>query len=149
MRAVVQRVTQASVTVNGVTIGTIERGFLVLVGVSVDDTIVDAKSIASKIAGLRVFNDANGDMNLGLLDIHGAVLLVSQFTLLGDARKGRRPSFIDAARGEIAQSLYEAVARLLREQDLPVQTGRFGADMAVALVNDGPVTILLDSKKTF
>jgi D-aminoacyl-tRNA deacylase len=149
MRAVVQRVTQASVTVNGVTIGTIERGFLVLVGVSVDDTIVDAKSIASKIAGLRIFNDANGDMNLGLLDIHGAVLLVSQFTLLGDARKGRRPSFIDAARGEIAQSLYEAVARLLREQDLPVQTGRFGADMAVALVNDGPVTILLDSKKTF
>jgi D-tyrosyl-tRNA(Tyr) deacylase len=149
MRAVVQRVTQASVTVDGEIIGAIERGFLVLLGVSVDDTLADAKSIASKIAGLRIFDDANGDMNIGLHDAGGAVLLVSQFTLLGDARKGRRPSFIDAARGDEAQTLYEAVATLLREQDLRVQTGRFGADMAVALVNDGPVTILLDSKKTF
>jgi D-tyrosyl-tRNA(Tyr) deacylase len=149
MRAVVQRVTKASVCVDDETIGAIERGFLVLLGVAVDDTRVDAKSIATKIAGLRIFNDANGDMNLGLLDVSGAVLLVSQFTLLGDARKGRRPSFIEAARGDTANALYEDVATLLRERGLHVETGRFGADMAVALVNDGPVTILLDSKKAF
>ena len=149
MRAVVQRVTKASVRVDDETIGAIERGFLVLLGVAVDDTRDDAKSIATKIAGLRIFNDANGDMNLGLLDVSGAVLLVSQFTLLGDARKGRRPSFIEAARGDSANALYEDVATQLREHGLHVETGRFGADMAVALVNDGPVTILLDSKKAF
>ena len=149
MRAVVQRVTRASVTVAGELVGAIERGFLVLVGVSVDDAEGDADALAHKLAGLRVFDDANGAMNLGLAEAGGAVLVVSQFTLLGDARKGRRPSFVAAARGERAEALYERVAAGLRAAGLPVATGRFGADMAVALVNDGPVTILLDTKRAF
>jgi D-tyrosyl-tRNA(Tyr) deacylase len=149
MRAVVQRVTQGSVTIEGAIAGAIDRGFVVLLGVSVDDTESDANAIAGKIAGLRIFNDDAGAMNLALDDVAGAVLLVSQFTLLGDARRGRRPSFIDAARGDTANALYERVATALRESGLRVETGRFGADMAVALVNDGPVTILLDSKKLF
>ncbi|HEY6236284.1 MAG TPA: D-aminoacyl-tRNA deacylase, partial [Candidatus Elarobacter sp.] len=122
---------------------------LALVGVSVDDTDADADSLAHKIAGLRVFDDAAGAMNLALSDVGGAVLVVSQFTLLGDVRKGRRPSFIAAARGELAKHLYERVAAKLRETSLHVETGTFGADMAVELINDGPVTILLDSKRTF
>ena len=149
MRAVVQRVTQASVRIDEEVAGEIERGFLVLLGVAIGDTLDDARMMAAKIAGLRILADRNGDMNLALGDVDGAVLLVSQFTLLGDARKGRRPSFIDAARGETANALYENVATRLREHGLRVATGRFGADMAVALVNDGPVTILLDSKKAF
>jgi D-aminoacyl-tRNA deacylase len=149
MRAVVQRVTRASVTVEGRVTGAIERGFLVLVGVAVDDDERDASALAAKIAGLRIFDDANGAMNLALADVSGAVLVVSQFTLLGDVRKGRRPSFIAAARGESAERLYERVAADLRATGMHVETGVFGADMAVELVNDGPVTILVDTKRTF
>ena len=129
--------------------GAIERGFLVLVGVSVDDDERDAATIASKISGLRIFRDDDDQMNLSLSDVKGAVLLVSQFTLMGDARNGRRPSFINAARGEQAERLYERVADALRAAGHTVETGRFGATMEVELVNDGPVTILLDSKKLF
>jgi D-aminoacyl-tRNA deacylase len=149
MRAVVQRVTRASVAVTGESVGAIERGFLALVGVGVDDAEADADALAQKIAGLRVFDDAAGAMNLALADVGGAVLVVSQFTLLGDVRKGRRPSFIAAARGERAEALYERVAEGLRGAGLAVATGRFGADMAVELVNDGPVTILIDTKRLF
>src|SRR5947209_183435 len=149
MRAVVQRVTRASVSVDGAITGAIERGFLVLVGVAAGDDERDAAALAQKVAGLRIFDDANGAMNLALADVGGAVLVVSQFTLLGDVRKGRRPSFIEAARGEPAERLYEAVAAALRETGLRVETGVFGAEMAVELVNDGPVTILLDTKRAF
>ena len=149
MRAVIQRVNRASVTVDGRVTGAIARGFLALVGVSVDDTDADADALAQKIAGLRVFDDAAGAMNLALADAGGAVLVVSQFTLLGDVRKGRRPSFIAAARGEQAERLYERTAAALRAAGLQVETGVFGADMAVELVNDGPVTILLDTKRAF
>jgi len=149
MRAVVQRVRRASVTVDSALSGAIEHGFLVLVGVAVGDDERDAAALAQKIAGLRVFSDANGAMNLPLDDVGGSVLVVSQFTLLGDVRKGRRPSFIDAARGEPAERLYELVAAKLRETGLRVETGVFGAHMDVELVNDGPVTILLDTKRTF
>ena len=141
-----QRVTQASVTVAGEVVGAIERGVLALVGVAVGDDERAADAVAQKIATLRIFDDAQGVMNLALPDVGGAVLLVSQFTLLGDTRKGRRPSFVAAARGELAERLYLRVADGLRAAGLPVQTGRFGADMAVALVNDGPVTILLDTE---
>jgi len=149
MRAVVQRVTQASVHVAGELVGAIERGFLVLLGVAVGDDERAADAMAQKVAGLRVFDDAEGAMNLALGDVGGAVLLVSQFTLLGDARKGRRPSFVAAARGEQAERLYERVAAGVRGAGIAVATGRFGADMAVALVNDGPVTILLDTQRAF
>ncbi|HWT06885.1 MAG TPA: D-aminoacyl-tRNA deacylase [Xanthomonadales bacterium] len=149
MRAVIQRVTRAAVTVDGRIAGAIERGLLALVGVAVDDADADADALAHKIAGLRVFDDGGGVMNLSLEDAGGAVLVVSQFTLLGDVRKGRRPSFIAAARGELAERLYERVASRLRATGLRVETGIFGADMAVELVNDGPVTILLDTKRTF
>ena len=149
MRAVVQRVSRASVAVAGETVGAIGRGFLVLVGVSVEDGAADADALAQKVAGLRVFDDAAGAMNLALAEVGGAVLVVSQFTLLGDVRKGRRPSFIAAARGEAAEALYERVAAQLRAAGLHVATGSFGADMAVELVNDGPVTILLDTKRLF
>jgi D-tyrosyl-tRNA(Tyr) deacylase len=149
MRAVVQRVREASVAIEGETIATIGKGFLALIGVTVDDESGDADLLASKIAGLRIFDDATGTMNLALADVDGAVLAVSQFTLLGDVRKGRRPSFITAARGDFASALYERVVAQLRAAGLPVQTGVFGADMQVALVNDGPVTILIDTKKAF
>jgi len=149
MRAVIQRVTRASVTVDGGVTGAIERGFLALVGVSVDDADADADMLAQKIAGLRVFDDQAGAMNLALADVGGAVLVVSQFTLLGDARKGRRPSFITAARGELAERLYQRVGAGVRSAGLHVETGVFGADMAIELVNDGPVTILLDTKRAF
>ncbi len=149
MRAVVQRVARAAVRVDGATVGAIERGFLALIGVAVDDDERDADALAQKIAGLRVFNDAAGAMNLALADVAGAVLVVSQFTLLGDVRKGRRPSFIAAARGEPAERLYERVAAALRAAGIPVETGIFGADMAVELVNDGPVTILIDTRRAF
>ena len=142
-----QRVTQASVTVAGEVVGAIEGGVLALVGVAVGDDERAADAVAQKIATLRIFDDAQGAMNLALTDVGGAVLLVSQFTLLGDTRKGRRPSFVAAARGELAERLYLRVADGLRAAGLPVQTGRFGADMAVALVNDGPVTILLDTER--
>ncbi|MEA2787339.1 MAG: D-aminoacyl-tRNA deacylase [Candidatus Eremiobacteraeota bacterium] len=149
MRAVIQRVTRASVTVDGRIEGAIERGLVALIGVSVDDTEADAEALAHKIAGLRVFDDGAGAMNLGAAEAGAAVLVVSQFTLLGDARKGRRPSFVTAARGEQAEHLYERVAAGLRAAGLPVATGVFGADMAVELVNDGPVTILIDTKRAF
>jgi D-tyrosyl-tRNA(Tyr) deacylase len=149
MRAVVQRVTRASVGVADDVVGAIENGFLVLAGVAADDTDADADALAHKIAGLRIFDDENGAMNLALADVGGAVLVVSQFTLLGDVRKGRRPSFIAAARGEQAQRLYERLAAKLRDTGLRVETGVFGADMAVELVNDGPVTILVDTKRSF
>lgn len=149
MRAVIQRVSSASVEVDGSIVGTIQRGFLALVGVGRDDTDEDAAAIAAKIAGLRIFNDAAGDMNLALADVGGGVLAVSQFTLHGDARKGRRPSFIDAAPGEVAKPLFERVVAFLRREGLEVATGVFGAQMRVSLVNEGPVTVLLDSRKLF
>lgn len=149
MRAVVQRVSSARVIVDGETVGEIERGFLVLLGVSVDDTEDDAITLAAKIAGLRVFEDAAGKMNLSLSDVDGRLLAVSQFTLLGDCRKGRRPSFIDAARPEKARTLYESFVAEIRGQGISVETGRFQTHMDVQLVNDGPVTLLLDSRRVF
>ena len=149
MRAVVQRVNEASVEVGGRVVGEVGAGLLVLVGVEEGDVSADADYIAEKIAGLRIFNDPDGKMNLSVTDVGGAVLLISQFTLHGDCRRGRRPSFIAAARPETATPLYEEVASRLRRAGLPVATGEFGAHMHVSLVNDGPVTILLDSKKLF
>jgi D-tyrosyl-tRNA(Tyr) deacylase len=149
VRAVIQRVSSASVEVDGAVCGTIERGFLALIGVARDDADGDALAMATKIAGLRIFNDETGDMNCSLKDMSGGVLAVSQFTLYGDARKGRRPSFIDAAPGETAAPLFDRVVTLLRREGLTVQTGVFGAQMRVSLVNEGPVTILLDSRKLF
>jgi D-tyrosyl-tRNA(Tyr) deacylase len=149
VRAVVQRVSSASVEVEGKINGAIERGVLALVAVARDDTESDAQAIASKIAGLRIFNDDTGAMNLSLSEVGGAVLAVSQFTLYGDARKGRRPSFIDAAAGPEAQPLFDRVVDLMRREGLTVETGIFGASMRVSLVNEGPVTILLDSRKLF
>ena len=132
--------------VDGKTVGAIERGFLVLVGVTHGDTRAEADWLARKIAGLRLFEDAAGKMNLGLADIGGAVLVVSQFTLYGDARKGRRPDFLQAARPEQAEPLITYFVDQLRSQGLTVATGQFQAHMEVALVNDGPVTLLLDTK---
>jgi D-tyrosyl-tRNA(Tyr) deacylase len=149
MRAVVQRVSSASVTVAGEVTGQIGRGFLVLLGVEEGDGQADAVYMAQKIAGLRVFEDADGKMNLGLTDVGGAMLVVSQFTLLGDCRKGRRPSFIQAARPELADELYRAFCAEVRGQGIDVQTGRFQQHMDVELVNDGPVTLLIDSRKQF
>ena len=145
MRAVIQRVSRAKVTVENEITGEIGRGFLVLLGVAEDDTQDDGIWMAQKIAGLRVFEDAQGKMNLALADVGGAVLVVSQFTLLGDCRKGRRPSFVRAARPERAVELYRSVCAELRGQGLRVETGRFQAHMDVELVNDGPVTLLVDS----
>ena len=149
MRAVVQRVTESSVEVDGETLGEIGSGLLVLLGVAADDTEDDAAQTAKKIAQLRIFNDAQGKFNLSLEDVGGAILLISQFTLFGDARKGNRPSFIAAARPEQAVRLYESVAQRLRDRGITVATGEFGAHMDVHLTNDGPVTILLDTRKTF
>lgn len=149
MRAIVQRVSSAGVDVDGKTVGEIGLGFVALVGVARDDVDDDAKAIAQKIAGLRVFNDASGTMNRSLLEVGGSVLAISQFTLYGDARRGRRPSFIDAAPGEAAQPLFDRVVELLRRDGLTVATGVFGATMRVSLVNEGPVTIMLDSRKEF
>lgn len=148
MRAVLQRVSRAEVTVDGERVASIGRGYLVLLGVTHTDSETDARYIADKIASLRLFEDEAGKINLGITDIGGEVLLVSQFTLYADCRKGRRPSFTDAAPPEMADRLYQRVAEMLREAGLPVQTGVFGAHMLVSLVNDGPVTILLDSGKT-
>lgn len=148
MRAVVQRVTEASVTVDGETVGAIRDGLCVLLGVSVDDGEADADYITEKLLGLRIFDDENGVPNRSVCDIGGAILLISQFTLLGDARKGRRPSYFFAARPEKAIPLYERCIERLRAS-VPVETGRFGADMKVSIQNDGPFTILLDSKKGF
>lgn len=149
MRAVVQRVSSASVAVEGREVARCGKGVLVLVGISPDDTPAEASWLADKVANLRIFPDDDGKMNRSLLDIGGQALVVSQFTLYGDARKGRRPSFIRAAEGPEAESLYEKSVALLRERGIACGTGEFGANMQVTLVNDGPVTILLDSEKTF
>jgi D-tyrosyl-tRNA(Tyr) deacylase len=149
MRAVVQRVSRAEVRVGERTTGSIAVGLAVLLSVGVDDDERDAEQLAEKIANLRIFRDAEGLMNLSVAEAGGAVLLISQFTLHGDARKGRRPSFVAAAREEQAKPLYERVGVLLKREGLQVEYGEFGATMDVELVNEGPVTILLDTKKTF
>lgn len=149
MRAVVQRVTSASVTVAERVIGEIGQGLLVLLGVEQGDGPTDLQYIASKVRDLRIFADEDGKMNRSVLDLQGGVLVVSQFTLSGDARNGRRPSFASAAPPQIARALYEEVVRELSASGLRVATGEFQAMMQVTLVNDGPVTILLDSRKTF
>ncbi len=149
MRAVVQRVSSSSVCVNGDIIGEIGVGFNVLIGISKDDTLEDLKYIKDKIINLRVFHDENDKMNLSLLDIEGEILVISQFTLYGDCRKGRRPNFMEAQGGEEAKKLYEEFLDLLKTSNLKVECGEFGADMKVKINNDGPVTILLDSKRNF
>lgn len=149
MRAVVQRVSRSKVTVAGEVVGSIGRGLLVLLGVEQDDVEDDARTLADKIVALRIFDDAEGKMNLSLADVAGEMLVVSQFTLLGDCRKGRRPSFVAAAAPEKANELYEAFVAAVGVQGIPVATGRFRAMMDVELVNDGPVTLLLDSRKRF
>lgn len=148
MKAVVQRTARASVSIDGETVGRIDRGLLVLLGIEPDDGEADIEYMVKKCSGLRIFEDENGKMNLSVQDVGGSILLVSQFTLLGDARKGNRPSFTGAAVPEKAIPIYERVIFELAKR-LPVQTGVFGADMQVELVNDGPVTILLDSKRTY
>ncbi len=144
MRAVLQRVSRASVSVEGEVVGAIGRGYLVLLGVTHEDTTAEADWLANKIAGLRLFEDPDGKMNLALDDVGGALLVVSQFTLYGDARKGRRPSFTHAADPAVAEPLVEYFVTTLREHGLDVATGVFGAMMDVALHNDGPVTLLLE-----
>lgn len=149
MRTVVQRVSSAHVIVDGETVGQIESGLLTLIGVERGDEERDVNYTIDKIVGLRVFEDADGKMNLPIAEAGGAVLAVSQFTLLGDVRKGRRPSFITAADPETGNRLYEQVVNGLRNKGLQVETGKFQTDMKVHLINDGPVTILLDSRKLF
>lgn len=145
MRVVVQRVSEASVTVDGQIVGAIGTGFLLLVGVTHEDGESEAAYLARKIAGLRVFEDKQGKMNLGLADVGGSVLAVSQFTLYGNVRKGRRPSFINAARPELAEPLYQRFCQLLAAEGVPVEQGIFQAEMQVRLINDGPVTLWLDT----
>ena len=145
MRAVVTRVTSASVTIDNQVAGSIGKGFLILLGVGPEDTEAHCRKIAEKALGLRVFEDENGKMNLGLEQVGGEVLVVSQFTLYGNCRKGRRPSFVEAADPELGNRMYERFLQMCEEMGFPPQHGRFGADMKVASVNDGPVTILLDT----
>ncbi len=145
MRAVIQRVTQSSVSVGGQIVGRIGPGLLVLLGVARQDTEKDADFLVEKIMHLRIFEDEDGKMNRSLVDIGGQMLVVSQFTLLGDCRKGRRPSFVQAAPPETAESLYQYFVDRIREKRIPVQTGRFRAMMEVSLVNDGPVTLIVES----
>jgi D-tyrosyl-tRNA(Tyr) deacylase len=149
VRAVVQRVSEASVRVDGAEVAAIGRGLAVLLGVGKDDAEADAEYLADKILNLRVFPDEAGQMNRSVLDVRGALLVVSQFTLLGDARRGRRPSYAEAAGSEQANRLYELFVDRLRPSGLPVATGIFRAVMDLGLVNDGPVTILLDSRRAF
>ena len=147
MRVILQRCSRAEVRIDGETVGQIGRGFMALVGVTDGDTCAEADLLAKKTAQMRVFEDAEGKMNLGLKDVGGAILSISQFTLYAECKKGNRPSFIHAARPETAEPLYDYFNRVLRtEYGLQVETGRFGADMKVDFVNDGPVTILLDSE---
>jgi D-aminoacyl-tRNA deacylase len=147
MRACVQRVSRAKVTVDGQVCGEIGRGTLVLLGVAAGDTEADARALADKIAGLRIFEDDQGKMNLALADVGGAMLVVSQFTLMADCRKGRRPSFSDAAAPELAERLYQVFVHAVATSGIPVATGRFREHMEVELLNDGPVTLLLDSEQ--
>ena len=149
MRACVQRVSEASVTVDGQVSGQIACGLVVLLGVARDDSADDAILLADKIVGLRIFEDDDGKMNRSLVEAGGALLVVSQFTLLGDCRKGRRPSFVGAAEPELAEQLYEAFVAAVRNMDVDVATGVFRAHMDVSLTNDGPVTLLLDSGRMF
>ena len=149
MRCVVQRVTSARVQVGDETTGEIGKGMLALIGVSTEDGPADLKYIAEKVMPLRIYDDENGVMNRSILDAGGAILAVSQFTLYGDARGGRRPSYFRAAKPEKANEMYEQLIGCWREAGIPVETGRFRAEMQVSLVNDGPVTILLDSEKAF
>jgi D-tyrosyl-tRNA(Tyr) deacylase len=145
MRAVIQRVSRAAVTVNGQTVGQIDHGMLVLLGIGHADTAESAHWLAEKLTGLRIFEDAAGKMNRSLGEVNGAMLVVSQFTLFGDCRKGRRPSFVDAARPEQAVPIYEAFVEAVRAEGIPVQTGQFGAMMQVQLINEGPVTLVLET----
>jgi len=145
MRAVVQRVKECTVVVKGESVGSIEKGLLVFLGVHREDTPADAEYLAQKIASLRIFEDDTGKMNRSLVEVAGSILVVSQFTLYGDCRKGRRPSFIDAAPPDLAQTLYDHFVELLRKIGVPVETGWFQAMMEVTLVNDGPVTLILES----
>lgn len=149
MRAVVQRVSQTKVTVNGEVAGEIGLGLLVLLGVGAEDSRTDADYLADKIAGLRIFEDSGGKMNLAVAEVEGAVLAVSQFTLYGDMRRGKRPSFDGAAAPQVARELYEYFVEKIRAAGLRCETGRFQEMMRVELVNEGPVTILLDSRKAF
>jgi D-tyrosyl-tRNA(Tyr) deacylase len=149
MRIVAQRVTSASVEVDGGVTGSIGRGLLVLLGITHEDGNAEAEWVADKVCNLRIFVDDEGKMNRSLLEVGGEVLLVSQFTLYGDARKGRRPSFVHAARGADAEALYEAAGKAIEALGVRCATGVFGADMKVSLVNDGPVTIMLDSSRAF
>ncbi|MFZ5515318.1 MAG: D-aminoacyl-tRNA deacylase [Candidatus Zhuqueibacterota bacterium] len=145
MRAVVQRVTRASVSIEGKVAGAINAGLVILLGVKQDDTEADAKFLADKCVNLRIFADAEGKFNLSSLDVRGELLAISQFTVYGDTRKGRRPSFITAARPEISEPLYLKFVEYLRESGLTVATGQFGANMLVEIHNDGPVTLILES----
>jgi D-aminoacyl-tRNA deacylase len=147
MRAVIQRVAQASVAVDGETVGAIDHGLLVLLGVGQMDTPEDAVQLARKAAHLRIFDDADGKLNRSVLEVRGQMLVISQFTLYADCRKGRRPSFVEAARPESAKLLYEVFVAEARRQGVPVQTGEFQTQMDVALVNRGPVTLILDSQQ--
>ena len=149
MRLVVQRVLESSVKVDGEVVGSIGKGFMVLVGVEENDTPDDVRYCVEKTAGLRIFEDDAGKMNRSILDEGGEILAISQFTLHGDARHGRRPSFITAARPELAVPMYEAYCKGLRDKGIHVETGIFQADMKVSLINDGPVTLLLDSRRLF
>lgn len=149
MRAVVQKVSSSKVTVDEEVVGQINQGLMVLLGVTHDDTSKDVDYMVDKVTNLRIFEDEDGKMNLSLKDVDGEVLAVSQFTLYGDARRGRRPSFSDAARPEVANPLYEEFVEKIKKQGINVGTGQFGAHMMVDLTNDGPVTILLESNRTF
>ncbi len=149
MRGVIQRVSEARVRVDGEVIGAIGPGLLLLLGIAEGDGVSDVDALAEKIVGLRIFEDEAGKMNRSVGEIGGGILVVSQFTLLGDCRQGRRPSFIAAARPEVALPLYESFVAAIRSRGIPVATGRFQADMAVELINDGPVTLLVDSRKQF
>jgi len=149
MRAVIQRVKESSVAIEGQVVGRSAQGLMVLIGVEVGDTDKDLSYIADKVPNLRIFEDEAGKMNRSLLDIGGQILAISQFTLLGDARGGRRPSFTAAARPDTAVPLYDALVEKWRSLGIHVETGEFGADMQVSLINDGPVTILLDSRRLF
>ncbi len=149
MRCVVQRVSEASVAVNGETVGAVGPGLMVLIGVSAEDTDADLKYMTEKVPNLRIFDDENGVMNRSVLDAGGGILAVSQFTLYGDARGGRRPSYIRAAKPDEANAMYERLVAAWRDKGIHVETGRFRTEMKVSLVNDGPVTILIDSEKAF
>ena len=145
MRAVLTRVKSASVRIDGETVGKIGQGFLILLGITHDDTEAQAVKLADKLVGLRIFEDEEGKMNRGLETVNGEILIVSQFTLYGNCKKGRRPDFLAAARPEVAIPLYEKFVSLCRDKGFPVQTGRFGADMEVESVNDGPLTLVVDT----